>query len=100
MIVRRRADAAEAEDEVSRSERALERRGDEIRHVAEILAPVEPHSTRAENRDHFGEMLVLALPANDLVTDDDRPGSHLTPAPPPRRSARCAARPGARGRSG
>src|SRR6267378_1381954 len=76
VIVRRSADTPEAEDEVSRSERALERRGDEIRHVAEILAPLEPHSTRAENRDHFGEMLVLALAANDFLANDDGADPH------------------------
>src|SRR6267154_714501 len=82
VIVRRRADAAEAEDEVSRSECAPERRGDEIRHVAEVLAPVEPHPPQAEDRDQLGEVLVLALAANDFLADDDRADPHTRLASP------------------
>src|SRR6266545_2129403 len=100
VTVRRRSYAAEAEDEVSRSERALECRGNELGVVAEVLAPVEPHSAGRENFGELGKMLVLALAANDLVADDDRPDPHLTPESQHPRSARCAARRGARGRSG
>ena len=99
MIVGCRADAAEAKDDVSRRHRAPERGGDQVWLVAEVVTPVEPHSAHAKDLDQLGEMLILALPANDLVADNDRPNSHLTPVLPHPRSARCAARRGARGRS-
>src|SRR5882672_12463951 len=92
MIVRRCTDAAETQDNVFRGERAPERRSNQLGVVAEVLAPVEPHSAGRENSDELGKMLVLAFAANDLVADDDRTDPHLTPALPRPRSARCAAR--------
>src|SRR5216110_3347421 len=90
-----RADAAETEDDVFRCHRALERGGDQIWLVAQIFAPVEPHSAHAQDLDQLGEMLILAFSANDLVTDNDRPDCHLTTEPPHLRSVRYAARRGA-----
>src|SRR6266513_3327244 len=100
MILACRADAAEAEDDISRGHRAPQRGGDQVGPVAEIIAPVEPHSAHAKDLDQLGEVLILALPANDLVADNYRPVSHLRSAPPPPRSARCAAHRDARGRNG
>src|SRR5437667_7689283 len=84
MIVGCRADAAEAEDDISRRHRAPQRGGDQVGPVAEIIAPVEPHSAHAKDLDQLGEVLILALPANDLVCRLLRANHNLKPASPTR----------------
>jgi hypothetical protein len=79
VIVRRCADPAEAEHHVARCKRAPERFGDETRVVAEVLAPRELEPARTQRLDGGRDVLVLALPRQDLVTDDDGAEFHLQP---------------------
>src|SRR5256885_15924051 len=71
VIVGCRADPAEAEDDVGRCKRSLERGGDELGLVADIGTPRELQTARGERLDHFRHVLVLPLAGQDFVTDDD-----------------------------
>ena len=70
VIIRRRADPAEAEHLVPGTETALERSGEAIRLVAENFAPGKPQTARRQRSDEKREMFVLPLADQDLVTDD------------------------------
>src|SRR6267142_2977709 len=94
VIVGRRADAAEAEDDIFRGECAPQSGGDQIGNIAEVLAPGELHSSGSEYLDQSGKVLVGTLADDDLVADDDRSDSHIRLAVPsigsPRKSPRRA----------
>ena len=71
MVVRRRADAAEAEHHVRRSEAALQCCGDALGLVAQIVRPGKTKPPLGEGFDHERQVLVLALSDEDLVPDDE-----------------------------
>jgi len=76
VIVRRGPEAAETEHDVSGGERAPERCGDELGLVAEIFAPGELQPPRPEGLDELRHVLVLPLPGQDFIADDERPEFH------------------------
>src|SRR5262245_14551808 len=76
MVVRRRADSAETEHDVVRSESAFQGSRNELGIVADVLSPAELQSARTEHLNRFGKMLVLAFARQDLIADDDCPEAH------------------------
>src|SRR5574341_1122305 len=70
MVVRRGADAAEAENDVIRIEAAAQGRGQPFRIVTEVLRPGEAQPPLGEGRDRERKMLVLPLTDQDFVADD------------------------------
>ena len=72
VVVRRRADAAEREHDVSPRERFAQHGGEAAAVVALVARPRERQAAPAERFDHVGEMPVGALAGKDLVADDQR----------------------------
>src|ERR1700694_139591 len=79
VIVRRSADAAEAEHDILRGEAALERRSEARRVGAELLRPGEAQAALREGTNEEGEMLVLALSYEDFIPDDEGAECQITP---------------------
>src|SRR5437879_8397115 len=86
VIVRRRADPPEAEDDIARGETALEGRRQALGLVAEVLRPRKAQAAPREGTDDEGEMFVLALSYEDFVPDDEGAKRHVRW--PSRRSCR------------
>ena len=72
VVVRRGADAAEAEHDVAAREGVAQHVGETRAIVAEVLRVVEHDAARPERRDDVRQMLVRALAGEDLVADDQR----------------------------
>src|SRR4051812_46988196 len=72
VVIRRGADAAEAEDDIARSESALQGGGQPPRIVTEVVGPCEPQAALLEGADQEAEVLVFALADEQLVADDQR----------------------------
>ena len=70
VVVGRRADAAAGEHEVARSESALQRGGDALGRVADVLGPRQLQAARGQQLDELGHVLVGALAGQDFVADD------------------------------
>src|SRR5436190_12892080 len=70
MVIRRGADAAEAEYKVPGIEAATESRRQPLAFIAHILRPCEAQSPRGQGLDDECEVLVLALADEDFVSDD------------------------------
>ena len=77
VIVRRGADAAEAENDILRRQRAFQRRGDQRRFVGQILAPRQLEPALAQRRNDRRHVLVLPLAGHDFVADDDGTKLHF-----------------------
>src|SRR5918996_2044663 len=71
MVVRRGADAAEAEHHVLRVEAAAQSGSEPLRIVAEVLGPGEAESPLRQGADEERKVLVFALSDEDLVPDDE-----------------------------
>jgi hypothetical protein len=71
VIVRRCADAAEAEDDILCGQRLLQRGGDARRLVAQIVGPGKTKPSLGKGLDHERQVLVLALSDEELVADDE-----------------------------
>lgn len=71
VVVRGRADAAEAEDDVRTGERTPQSRRDALGLVAQVLAPGKPEPTLRQCLDEEGKVLVLALADEDFVANDE-----------------------------
>src|SRR5262245_65988686 len=83
MVVRRGADAAEAEHDVFRGKRALQSRLEADGLVAEIVRPGKTKPPLGEGFDDERQVLVLALSDEELVPDDEsaeQSGRFLAPA--------------------
>jgi hypothetical protein len=72
VVVGRRADTTEREDDFAAAERFAQRRGEPYAVVAFVARPCEHEPARAERLDHVGEVPVRALAGQDLVADDQR----------------------------
>ncbi len=72
VVVGRRADAAEGEDEIAAAERIAEGGGERIAIVTLVARPGEPESARGKRLDDMGEVTILALARQNLVADDER----------------------------
>ena len=70
MVIWRRADAAEAEDDVAGGQTAAQRGREALWIIAQVFAPRESQPAARERTDEEGEMFVLALADKDLVADD------------------------------
>ena len=72
VIVRRRADAAEAEHDIAAGEGLAQRGRQRVAIVALVTRPVEHEPARGERRDDVREVTVLPFAGEDLVADDQR----------------------------
>src|SRR5438105_11338227 len=72
VIVRCRADAAEAEDQIAAGKRAAQDVRQPRAIVAEVLRVSEREPALAERLDDVRKMLVLPLAGQELVADDQR----------------------------
>ena len=81
VVVRGRADAAEAEDDVAARECLPEHGCERVAIVALVARPVEPETLSRERGDDVREMTILALARKDLVTDDQRADAGCGPWP-------------------
>ncbi len=79
VVVRRDADAAEAEHDVAGTEAAFEQTRQARPVVADIGAPRQFQTALPETRDDARKMLVLPLAGEDFVTDDDCAECHVVP---------------------
>src|SRR5437773_2271308 len=70
VIVRRRANAAEAEDQVATCEGFAQHRGEACAMVGKILRERKRETARSERCDDVTEMLILPLAGQDLIADD------------------------------
>src|SRR4029079_2554316 len=71
MVVRRRADAAEAEHDVLRRKAQPQACRDSLRLVAQIMGPRKTKPSLGEGFDDERQVLVLALPYEALIPDDE-----------------------------
>ncbi len=77
MVVGRVADAAEAEDHIAGSQSAPERGGDARTLVAEVLDPGQAQASQRKQLGNLRKVPVDAFSRQDLVTEDDRPETHV-----------------------
>ena len=76
VVVRRGANTAKGENDVARSKGLLERGGDARRLVPDVIGISHRQSSRTQQGDGFGQVLVGTPTGEDFVANDDEAEIH------------------------